>query len=487
MTTTTRPSRSARIHDELGHPVIDGDGHYVEIRRSFTDFVRDHGAGHLLGETSPFVALAPGSNALAWRSMSAAERHHHRQPAPPFWIAPGDTHYWAAVTTPAIYHERLAEAGIDFAVLYATQGFGLHHIADDERRVGLCRLFNEYLAELYGPYADRLSPAAVVPMHTPDEAVDGLRHARSLGLKVANIPSYVWRPVAAHGDAPAEYGSWLRWIDTYGIDSEYDYDPVWATAVELGMPFACHSVAMGFTDRQSTSNYMYNHIGHFAAAGEALAKSLFFGGVTRRFPALRVALLEGGVAVGVRLFGDIVARWNKRGAPVLGRLDPANVDVEELRRLLGDAGSPAAEYDASDLALAMAHPSEGERDDFALTGVESVEDIRDAFCPNFFWGCEADDPLVGLAFDDRLTPLGATVPAVMGSDLGHWDVPRFDEPLGEAYELVERGLLSLDQLRDFVFTNPVRLYAGADPGFFDGTVVEAAVRKVVATGGTERP
>jgi predicted TIM-barrel fold metal-dependent hydrolase len=480
MSSTATGTTSAELRARLGHPVIDGDGHYIDLRVPFVDFVRDHGHGSLVEGGSPFSGLAPGPSPLSWRDLSPTERNHVRQPAPPFWIAPGDTEYFATVTTASLYHERLGEAGIDFAVLYATQGFGLHHIADDERRVTLCRLFNEYLAEQYLPYADRLTPAAIVPMHTPAEAVAALEHAKSIGLKVANIPSYVWRPIPATAGAPPELAPRLRFIDTFGIDSDHDYDPVWAKAVELGMPLACHSVAMGFTDRASTSNYMYNHIGHFAAAGEALAKSLFFGGVTRRFPQLRVALLEGGVAVGVRLFIDIVARWNKRGGPVLGRLNPANIDPIALGALY-ERHSPErfANYDAASLALSMGHPSEIERDDFALTGVRSVEDIRDAFCPNFFWGCEADDPLVGLAFDERLTPLGARVPAVMGSDIGHWDVPDFDEPLAEAYELVERGILDHEQLRDFVFTEPVRLYAGADPTFFAGTVVEREVRALL--------
>jgi hypothetical protein len=118
----------------------------------------------------------------------------------------------------------------------------------------------------------------------------------------------------------------------------------------------------------------------------------------------------------------------------------------------------------------MTHP----RDDFAAVGISSVEDIRDRFCTNFYWGCEADDPLVGLAFDARVTPLGARIPAFFASDLGHWDVPDFDEPLEEAFELVERGILDEEMLREFVFTNPLRFYGSLDPDFFVGTAVESA-------------
>lgn len=53
----------------------------------------------------------------------------------------------------------------------------------------------------------------------------------------------------------------------------------------------------------SPSNSVFS-AGQFAATGEALAKSLFLGGVLHRFPALRVALLEGGVASAARLYKD---------------------------------------------------------------------------------------------------------------------------------------------------------------------------------------
>jgi hypothetical protein len=224
---------------------------------------------------------------------------------------------------------------------------------------------------------------------------------------------------------------------------------------------------------------MYNHIGHFAAAGEALAKSLFFAGVTRRFPALRIALLEGGAAVGVRLYGDLVARFEKRGPKVIDRLNPANVDLDELAEIIAHYGGRLSGAVPARLVSDYGLSEESVRNDFATSGVESVEDIRDAFCRNFYWGCEADDPLVGLAFDARVNPLGARVPAIMGSDIGHWDVPEFTQPLVEASELVERGILDAGQFRAFVFDNPVRMYGSLNPAFFEGTAIQAAAAAVV--------
>lgn len=46
------------------------------------------------------------------------------------------------------------------------------------------------------------------------------------------------------------------------------------------------------------------------------------------------------------------------------------------------------------------------------------------------------------------------------------------EVLEEAHELVDKRLLSEDNLRDFLFSTPVKFWAGGNPNFFKGTVVE---------------
>jgi hypothetical protein len=100
--------------------------------------------------------------------------------------------------------------------------------------------------------------------------------------------------------------------------------------------------------------------------------------------------------------------------------------------------------------------------------------------PRFYFGCEADDPTVAWAFDDRVNPFGAKLRAMFSSDLGHWDVPDMGGIVAEAYELVERRLLGEEEFRDFVFANPVRFYTRANPDFFRGTRCEGAAARVVA-------
>ena len=56
--------------------------------------------------------------------------------------------------------------------------------------------------------------------------------------------------------------------------------------------------------------------------------------MTRRFPELRFAFLEGGVGWGCQLFGDLVEHWERRGAPALKRMDPDKLDRKLLLKLV---------------------------------------------------------------------------------------------------------------------------------------------------------
>jgi hypothetical protein len=46
--------------------------------------------------------------------------------------------------------------------------------------------------------------------------------------------------------------------------------------------------------------------------------------------------------------------------------------------------------------------------------------------------------------------------------------------------IVEQELISEDDFRDFVFTNPVKLWAGSNKDFFRGTAVEHEVAKALS-------
>jgi hypothetical protein len=83
------------------------------------------------------------------------------------------------------------------------------------------------------------------------------------------------------------------------------------------------------------------------------------------------------------------------------------------------------------------------------------------------------------AFDAQKLPFGARLNAIFSSDIGHWDVPDILKVSEEAHELVEKGLITDTDFRDFVFINPVRLWVGMNRNFFKGTIIENEVEKLL--------
>ena len=459
---------SRKVHEQLDHPIIDADAHFVEYFAALASFFKEEGVDELpqlLGQASiGKLTLEDTSRSDSTQSKSDQSRGVQA----PWWAMPAEnTLDLATAIIPNLLHERLDDMGIDFSVMYPSVGLILPHIKLEKNRRGACRAMNRYSAEMFGECADRMTPVAVIPLNTPEEGIEALEYAvNELDLKAALIPSYIER----------QTGSDI-WYDTLGLNSEHDYDPFWRRCGELGVSLSSHSISMGIGFRRSPTTYMYNHIGHFAAAGEAFAKSLFFGGVTKRFPELRVAFLEGGVHWAVGLLGDLVSRWEKRNIQAVQAYDPSKVDVALLDQMLDKYGSrlvKRAELGGAKVSTPILG-SGGPFDDFEHITPECSEDMADLFLPNFYFGCEADDPMAGTAFDCSRTPFGRPLNAIFSSDIGHWDVPDMTEVLDEAWEQVEHGWLDRAAFRDFTFTNPVRFYTDTNPDFFTGTVVEKAV------------
>ena len=69
---------------------------------------------------------------------------------------------------------------------------------------------------------------------------------------------------------------------------------------------------------------------------------------------------------------------------------------------------------------------------------------------------------------------------VFGSDIGHWDVLDAATVVTEAWDLVERKLITPENFRDLTFVNPALLHLALNPYYFVGTVVEGAAANLVA-------
>jgi predicted TIM-barrel fold metal-dependent hydrolase len=480
----------AALRRELGHPIIDSDSHYTEFAplfdEQFTETVKQLAGKelrdeivaapnlrmYLLARTTP-IGQAFGSS--RWIAESPEERRANGTPMPGW--GPPHTNALDRATTllPSLRAERLEEIGIDYSVLYPSSALVFPHIDPTELRQVACRALNILNAATYRDFRDQMTPVAVIPMTTPEEAIAELDYAViELGLKVAMVGP-IARPIPnVHRAHPELFQTAFR-LDSFGIDSEHDYDPFWARCAELKVPLAVHSTSCATGFRRSPSNYTFNHAGNFGEASDIFCRSVFLGGVTRRFPTLKFQFLEGGSGWACMLYAELVHRWEKRNIEALrAHLKAAQTSGPEFVRLLEKYGGPAVRDKLKDAPHAIVYQlgTETPPDDFARCEIESVEDIEELFVPRFFFGCEADDPTIAWAFNTAVNPGGARLRATLGSDMGHWDVPDIRGIVPEAFELVERGLISRADFRRFAFEHPCELFAGVNPGFFAGTKVE---------------
>jgi predicted TIM-barrel fold metal-dependent hydrolase len=419
----------------------------------------------------------------SYSRMSRNEKLSKRHGQPSWWGMPVKRTIDVATSfLPKLLHERLPEMGLDFCVLYPTGSQMLApYLFDDELRLAGSRAFNQYAAETWKDYSDRCAPVGVIPMSTPQEAIAELEHCKALGLKSVVLASLIRRYI------PALEGKGISrrysvYPDVLGIDSPFDYDPVWKRCVELGYSPSFHSASSLIGLRNSPSNFVYNHIGHFAEANHAVAKALFLGGVTRRFPDLRFVFLEGGAAWACSLYADLIGHWEKRNIDVIRDLDPASYDFSRLAGFLERYGG--AEYsgkleDFKRILGATQAQRPDELDEFKAARIASAKDICELFAKKFYFGCEADDPTTNYAFQSRLNPFSVKLGAMLSSDISHWDVPDMTQVLKEAWEHVEDHGMAEEDFFAFTFGNAVDAWTATNPDFFRGTSVEKEAAEYV--------
>ncbi|HEY2995849.1 MAG TPA: amidohydrolase family protein [Methylomirabilota bacterium] len=483
---TTHAHLDARtLRSRLNHPVIDADGHWIEYNPVMREEFRRIGGA--AAEEAFTIQSQRVPNTL---KLTLAERQRRRVAQEAFWGSPSENVLdRATAMLPRLLYERLEDLGIDFCVVYPTAGLSYHRMQDTRHRRAICRAYNVFTAEQFKGLSDRVIPAAIIPMYTPEEAIEELEFAtKQLGYKVAMVGGMMRRRVRALEEENPQASQAVEWYDVVGLDSEHDYDPVWRKCQELRVAPSFHNGARSILLRNSPSNFCYNHIGHFASAGHAVAKAMFFGGVTRRFPDLNFAFLEGGVGWACMLYADLVGHWEKRNRQALEHTNPDKLDVKKLLQLAEKYGSQAVIE-----AVRRGDGLEGDSnskltggledlDDYFRCRIQKKEDIKDLFVPRFYFGCEADDPVNAWAFKRDANPMGARLNAIFSSDIGHFDVPDMAAVVPEAYELVEDGLIDDHDFRDFMFANAVRFWGEVNPDFFKGTVVEKQAAEVLRNG-----
>src|ERR1700733_5905298 len=104
----------AQIRAGLKHPVIDGDGHWVEYDPVFAERMRKVG-----GDKAADGFLASMATTRESLAMSVAERKRRRIAQTAFWSRQTEKTLDRATTMmPRLLYDRLDEFGADFAIIY---------------------------------------------------------------------------------------------------------------------------------------------------------------------------------------------------------------------------------------------------------------------------------------------------------------------------------------------------------------------------------
>ncbi len=472
--TKSTSTTASEIRAKVGHPIVDGDAHVLESALTLLDYIKQVGG--------------PGI-ARRYETMDSPWKYHDVRSI--FWGMPSGPNSLDRATAmlPKLFRERLDEGGIDVSVVYSTAILPLMHVRDDELRQVGHRALNTMLADIFSEVGDRLIPSAGIPMFSPDEALTELDYAiNELGFKAATFGTEVrLAPPEIEANAP-ELGKYTERVYPVALDALYDYDPVWQRCLDLKIPVACHTAARAGGSRHSSpTNFVFNHLGGFSTSGDYFCRNIFLDGVTRRFPGLNFAFLEGGVGWAAQLYNDLFEHWEKRNLDFMKKnLDPAKLDLDLLSELAEKYGGGIITPDAirEDMKINTMGgftADDIEIDEFKRCQIKEKKDIYGLFVEPFYFGCEADDAMNAVAFNSNLNHYGAKLKAFFGSDIGHWDVEDMTHCVPSAYKNIEKGLFSEQDFQDFMFTNPVAFFARQNPEFFTGTVIENDVRKLLDT------
>src|SRR6266478_9679975 len=170
---TSGQTEARKRHDSLKHPIIDADGHWAE----FAPLMREE--FRRIGGDTAVEALAVASQRIpSSLGMSVAERRRRRIGQEAFWFLPTrNTLDRATAMMPRLLYERLDDLGLDFCVVYPTAGLGYYRLPPEKHRRALCRAYNVFTAEQFRPFGDRIIPAAIIPMYSPEEAIEEVEFA----------------------------------------------------------------------------------------------------------------------------------------------------------------------------------------------------------------------------------------------------------------------------------------------------------------------
>jgi predicted TIM-barrel fold metal-dependent hydrolase len=145
-----------------------------------------------------------------------------------------------------------------------------------EADIAYCKVVNEWTAEHWGPYMDRVAPGIVLPYRDVTACVQELERGAAMGLRPALLPDAI-------GDRPYHLAEW---------------EPLWEAANALKIPISMHVGGTRLPSAALSAYSIYPGLGFVGwydqcvGMGETLGW-LTFTGVFERYPDLHVIMTEG--------------------------------------------------------------------------------------------------------------------------------------------------------------------------------------------------
>src|SRR5438874_4255530 len=129
----TTVSTAAQVRARLDHPIIDADGHFVELGPLLDDeivaYLEDEGGADLRDRYREIGRPFDTSVAIGGRDDATVRREWRAMPSWWGWQC-RNTRDRATAHLPRLLYERLDEMGIDFTILYPSMALGLLEIPD---------------------------------------------------------------------------------------------------------------------------------------------------------------------------------------------------------------------------------------------------------------------------------------------------------------------------------------------------------------------
>lgn len=175
----------------------------------------------------------------------------------------------------------LAADGVDCEILFPNKGLTIWATPDAEFSQAMCRVYNDWAWEVFGPYNDRLSPMACIAPADLDGAIAEIQRCAKLGFRGLALPC---KPVWGPPDHEAL---------NYNLP---EFDPLWACIQDVDLPITFH-VSTGRDPRTSRGNggAVINYAVHSLAPTMEPIANLCASGVVERFPKVVFGTVEAGI------------------------------------------------------------------------------------------------------------------------------------------------------------------------------------------------